>query len=93
MFNVAIVCRSGRVVMIGGATSRVIRKSGANSAPLSRAIGRCLGSGCRGPKGIFVNMARQLSHPIDNLIVFTGADGTLSHLGRVFGGDRIGGAC
>lgn len=79
--------------MIGGASSRVIRKSGANSAPLSRVIGRCLGRGCGGPNGIFVKIARHLSHPIDKLIIFTGADGTLPELGRVFHGNRIGGAC
>lgn len=81
------------MVVISGEDNRVIRNSGANSRPLSRAMGRCVGRGCRGPKGMFLKIIRQLSHPISKLIMFTGASGTLDHLGGVFHSNRIRGAC
>ncbi len=69
---------------IGGTVNRVMRNSGANSRPLPRTVGHCLGRGCTGPNGIFYKIVRHLSQPMSKMIVFTGADGKLRHVGHLF---------
>ncbi len=79
--------------MVGGGVNRVIRNSGANSRPVARTVGTFVTRESKGTNEMCLKLPRHLSEPIDNVIILTGASGTLREVGTLFHSNGIGGVC
>ncbi len=88
-----VLCRSGRLFIVGAEVKRVIRNSGAKSRPVARTMGTFVTRESKGAKEMCLKLPRELSEPIDNVIMLTGASGTLREVGTLFHSKGIGGVC